>query len=35
MKKIDRFAIYVIACFLALNNAYQFIGTDYHMPYNI
>lgn len=33
MKKIDRFAIYVIACFLALNNAYQMIGTDYHFAY--
>ena len=33
MKKLDRFAIYVIACFLALNNAYQMIGTDYDFAY--
>ena len=33
MKKLDRFAIYVIASFLALNNAYQMIGTDYNWVY--
>jgi len=33
MKRIDRFTIYVIASFLALNNAYQMIGTDYHWAY--
>ena len=33
MKKIDRFVIYLIACFLALNNAYQTFGTSYHLMY--
>jgi len=34
MKKLDRFTIYVIACFLALNNAYQMIGTNYDFAYD-
>jgi len=34
MKKLDRFCIYVIACFVALNNAYQMIGTNYDEAYN-
>jgi len=33
MKKLDRFAIYMIACLLSFNNAYQMIGTDYKFPY--
>jgi len=35
MKKLDRFAIYAIACFVALNNAYQMIGTEYVTAYCI
>ena len=35
MKKLDRFAIYMIACFLALNNAYQMIGTDYNWVHDV
>ena len=34
MKRVEALG-YAILSLLSANNAYQFLGTDYHTPYNI